>query len=133
MFYKQTKISDSSEVIYTTSKNDLKMMWLSRNTKVMDSFSPQKQEFFWESYCDKHKWHPHHTRQKNYGLYTITCLHNIARVNCHTCTYFFLKQNGLEFRKKYCFVKKLDNVLCCAESAGTIAIWSKISVPDFMT
>ena len=48
MFYKQTKISDSSEVIYTTSKNDLKMMWLSRNTKVMDSFSPQKQEFFWK-------------------------------------------------------------------------------------
>ena len=39
---KQTTISDFSDVIYTASKNELKMMWLSRTTKVLDSFSPQK-------------------------------------------------------------------------------------------
>ena len=44
MFYKQTKISDFSDVIYTTSKNELKMMWLSRNTEVLDCFLPQKWE-----------------------------------------------------------------------------------------
>ena len=34
----------SSDVIYTASKNELKMIWLSRNTKVLDSFPPQKWE-----------------------------------------------------------------------------------------
>ena len=29
----------------------------------------------------------HQTRQKNYGLHTITCAHNIAHMNCHTCPY----------------------------------------------
>ena len=38
MFQKQTKIPDFSDAIYITSK----MMWLSRNTKVFDSFPPQK-------------------------------------------------------------------------------------------
>ena len=37
------KISDFSDVIYTTRKNEL-IMWLNRNTKVLDSFSPQKCE-----------------------------------------------------------------------------------------
>ena len=31
--------------IYTISKNELKMMCLSRNTEVVDSFFPQKLEF----------------------------------------------------------------------------------------
>ena len=35
-------MSDFSGVIYTTSKNELKMMSLNRNTKLFDSFSPQK-------------------------------------------------------------------------------------------
>ena len=42
MFRKQTKICDFLDVISTVSKNELKMIWLSRNTKVLDSFSPQK-------------------------------------------------------------------------------------------
>ena len=53
MLEKQTKISDFSGVIYTTSKNELKMMWLSRITEVLDCFpppSPQK----WEAHaCSK--------------------------------------------------------------------------------
>ena len=85
-------------------------MWLSRNTKVLDSFPPQKWEVYacsmWSGYLvfgftddqpcyrDKHKWHSHHRRQKNYGSHTIACIHNIARVNCSTGTYFFLKQTG---------------------------------------
>ena len=43
MFQKQTKISNFSNVIYTTSKNELKMMWLSRNAEVW-IFSPSKIE-----------------------------------------------------------------------------------------
>ena len=35
---------DLSDVIYTTSRYELKMMWLSGNTKVLDSFPPQKWE-----------------------------------------------------------------------------------------
>ena len=46
MLEKQTKISDFSGVIYTTSKNELKMVWLSRNTKILDSFLPQKMEVY---------------------------------------------------------------------------------------
>ena len=41
---KQTKIPDFSDVIYTTSKNELKMMWLTKNMKVWDLFPPQKWE-----------------------------------------------------------------------------------------
>ena len=37
---------------------------------------------------------PQHMRQKNYGLHTITRVHNIVRVNCQTCTYFFPKQTA---------------------------------------
>ena len=44
MFLKQTKISYYSDVIDAASKNELKMMWLSRKTKLLDSFSPQKWE-----------------------------------------------------------------------------------------
>ena len=44
MFLKQTKISYYSDVIDAAIKNELKMMWLSRKTKLLDSFSPQKWE-----------------------------------------------------------------------------------------
>ena len=44
MSWKQTKNSDFSDVIYITSKNEFKIMWLSQNTKAMDSFLPQKWE-----------------------------------------------------------------------------------------
>ena len=44
MFQKQTKIFDFSDVIYITSINKLKTMWLNRNTKVLDSSSPSKME-----------------------------------------------------------------------------------------
>ena len=42
--FKSKQNSDSSDVIYITSKNELKMMWLSRNTKLLDSFPPKKWE-----------------------------------------------------------------------------------------
>ena len=108
MFQRRTKISDFSGVIYTTSKNELKMIWLSRNTKILDSFLPQKMEVYacsiWSSYSVseftdnqpcwrvKHKWRPHHRRQKNYGSHTIARIHNIVHVNFSTCTCFFPKQ-----------------------------------------
>ena len=47
--------------------------------------------------------------------------------------HIFVNFTGLKLRKKYCFVKKLNNnVLCCVPSVSTIAMWSKISVSDFM-
>ena len=33
-------------------------------------------------------------RQKNYGSHMIARVHNIAHVNCWTCTYFFQKQTA---------------------------------------
>ena len=93
---------------YTTSKTELKMMWLRRNTKVLDSFYPSKWEInacsMWWGYSmfkfidfqsywhDKHEWRPSYTTQKNYGSHTIACIHNTAHVNCCTCTYFFRKR-----------------------------------------
>ena len=62
-------------------------MWLSRNTKVLDSFSPQKWEVntysTWSCY-----WHSaflvrqaqmasHHSRQKNYGSHAMARVHNM--------------------------------------------------------
>ena len=45
MSWKQTKSFNFSDVIYTTSKSELKIMiWLNRNTKVLHSISPQKWE-----------------------------------------------------------------------------------------
>ena len=37
-------MSDFSDVICATCKIELKMMWLNRNTEVLDSFPPQKWE-----------------------------------------------------------------------------------------
>ena len=51
-FFLKTKISNFSNVIYTTSKNELKMMWLTRNTKVLDSF-PLKNGKFMPVLCDQ--------------------------------------------------------------------------------
>ena len=105
IFSEQIKISDFLDVIYTTSKNELKMMWLSRNTKLLDSFPLKNGKLsplcvisllsVWvhlQSARDKHEYCPHHTRQKNYGSLTIACLHNKAHMNCRTCTYFSSKQ-----------------------------------------
>ena len=45
----------------------------------------------------------------------------------------FNRCTWLELRKKYLFVKKLDNdVLCYERTASTIAIWSEISAADLM-
>ena len=70
-------------------------MWLNRNTKVLDSFPPQKWLVYacsmWSDYSVFGKWCSHHRRQKNYGSHTIARVHNIARLNCSTGTYFFLK------------------------------------------
>ena len=38
--YKNNQRFDFSDVICTTSKNELKIIWLSRHTKVLDSFPP---------------------------------------------------------------------------------------------
>ena len=81
------------------------MICLSRNTIILDSFPPQKLEVYacsmWSGYSvseftdnklcsrDKHKWRPHHRRQKNH---MIACIDNIVRLNCSTCTNFFPKQ-----------------------------------------
>ena len=51
-FFLKTKISNFSNVIYTTSKNELKMMWLTRNTKVLHSF-PLKNGKFTPVLCDQ--------------------------------------------------------------------------------
>ena len=84
---------------------------LSRNTKVLDSFSSQKLvvnacsmlsgysvfRFTDIQPCqhDKQEWHLHHMRQKNYRLHTITRVRNVICANCCTCTSFFLKQTAL--------------------------------------
>ena len=72
-------------------------MWLSRNTKVLDSFPPpQKWEAYacsmWSGYSMFGKRRSHHRRQKNYESHMIARIHNIAHVNCCKGTYFFLKQ-----------------------------------------
>ena len=91
-------MSDFSDVIYTTSKNEFKMMWLRRNAKVLDSFPPQNGKFYTIRLLSSQvHWHsalflwqaqmmspPYET--KNYGLHTIAHVHNIARLNCRTCT-----------------------------------------------
>ena len=82
MFYKQTKNSDFSDKIYITIKNEFKMMWLNRNTKVFDSYLPQKWEVIACSMCLGSPTRSH----------IIAHCHNIARVDCCTCTYFFPKQ-----------------------------------------
>ena len=41
------KIPDFLDVFYTTNKNELKLMWVSRNTEVLDCSVPQK----WEVYA----------------------------------------------------------------------------------
>ena len=54
MFKKQTKVSDFLDAIYTTNKNELKMISLSKNTIILDSFCPQKLEDYacsmWSGY-----------------------------------------------------------------------------------
>ena len=71
-------------------------MWLSRNTKVLDSSPPQKWVVYawsmWSDYSVFGKWRSLHRRQKNYGLQTIAHVHNIAPVSCSTGTYFLPKQ-----------------------------------------
>ena len=53
MFQKQIKFPDFSDVIHTTGKNELNIMWLSRNTKLLDSFSSKKvnASSMWSGYC----------------------------------------------------------------------------------
>ena len=48
----QTKISNFSDVIYITSKNELKLMWFSINTKILNSF-PLKNGKFMPVLCDQ--------------------------------------------------------------------------------
>ena len=99
-------MSDFSDVIYATIKNELKMKWLSRKFKLLDSFSPQKWEVRFTDIepclCDKHEWLLHHMRLKNYVSHLITHSHNIAHVNCCTCTYFFPKQTRYQLSKYTC-------------------------------
>ena len=82
-------------------------MWLSRNTFPP---VPQKKEVnvcsMWSGYSVFSSLTFSHISvtsmndiptirgKKNYGSHTITCVYNIVHVNCHSCTYFFLKQNG---------------------------------------
>ena len=94
------------DLLYTTNKNELKMRWLSRNTKVLNSFLlKMRREYLvcmirlisasvqWQSaLLAQQEWCLHHVRKKNYGSHTIAGIHNIVHANCHTCTYFFLKQ-----------------------------------------
>ena len=42
---KQTKISDFSDAVYALSKNELKMMWLGRNTRVLGGGLPLRWGF----------------------------------------------------------------------------------------
>ena len=94
MFWKQTKISNFSDPIYTTSKNELKMMLLSRNSKVLDSFPPVKSGKLMPVLCDQvtqcldsltislvsqqAQMAYQHMRQKNCGMHTTACIHNSA-------------------------------------------------------
>ena len=84
------------------------MMWLGRNTKVLDSFSTQK----WEvNACSMRSGYlvlgfrhsvllaqqvqmmPPSYKAKEIWMARDYTHHNIVRVNCCTCTYFFPKQN----------------------------------------
>ena len=94
------------------------MMWLSRKTKVLDS-SPLKNGKFKHVLCDQVTWClalltislvsttstndvPIIGGKKNYGSHMIASIHNIARVNCSTGTYFFPKQTASVINKFEC-------------------------------
>ena len=59
----------------------------------------------------------HHTRQKNYRMHTIACIHNIVHVNCYTCIYLFPKktEHWTPFTAEACF-------LCLGVSACHISL-----------
>ena len=74
------------------------MIWLSRNTKILNYFSTQKWEVnvfstwsvdcvfeFNDIQCNKHNDVPTIQDKRT----------NIVPVNCSTCSYFFLKQNDM--------------------------------------
>ena len=85
------------------NKKWVKMMWLSRKSKVLDSFSPKKWEdntcSMWSGYTkffgsltfslvsltSTNDVPPHHIKQKNYGSHTIAQVDTIAHVSCCIC------------------------------------------------
>ena len=87
------------DVIYTTGKNELKMILLSKSTKIWilfplknDKLSPVLRDQVTQcmgsaTLARQARMMPHHKRQKNYGLHTITRAYNIARANKSTRTY----------------------------------------------
>ena len=109
--FKSIQKSEFLDVIYARRKNQLNMMWLSRNTKVLETF-PLKNGKLTPFLCDQvtqcldslsfSLFSPTSTKtstpyeEKKNGSHTIARVHNIARVNFCTCTYVFLKQNGTE-------------------------------------
>ena len=56
---------------------------------------------------NKHDSRPHPKRQ-NYGSHMIARVHNIAHINCRTCTYFFQKQNAKIFVWKFSAIIKVS-------------------------
>ena len=100
-------------------------MWLSRNTKVLDSFSPQKSGYsvfgftdmqhFW---CEKLDWHPTIQSKRimdHIQSHTFAHVHNLAHVNCCTCTYFFQKQTTFLFD---IFIKKEFVYWTCSQKSS---------------
>ena len=84
------------DVIYTTGKNELKMILLSKSTKIWILFPLKNDKLLpvyvirllsawvhWQSapLARQARMMSHHKRQKNYGLHTITRAYNIARAN----------------------------------------------------
>ena len=102
-WFQEKKTSDFLNVICSTRKIKLKMIWLSRDTQVLDSFSPRKWEvntcsMWWGSLTfslvSTTSTNDVPTKRGK-RIMDRTQTHNIiARVNFRTRTYFFPKQTG---------------------------------------
>ena len=135
-FKSKNKISHSLNVIYT-SKNEFANDVVKQNHWSIEFFFPWKMESYSLLYMIRlpsvqAHWHsaflvqkaqmtspPYKT--KNYGSHMIACIHNIARLNCCICTYFFPKQNNLWMKSKNIY--QLDLVTSFSTYQNMAMLW----------
>ena len=86
---------------------------------LIQVFSCEFEKFLRTTFFIEHLWW--HLYQMGTEFWNSILLRNISN---HLSSWRS-KISGLELRKKICLVKNLDNnILCCARSASTIAMWS---------
>ena len=80
------KIPDFLDVFYTTNKNELKLMWVSRNTEVLDCSFPQK----WEVYACSMLLVTQYLDSLTFSLVTLVSMNDIPIIQgkrIMNCTY----------------------------------------------